>query len=180
MEEHIEPEGKAPFGAPVSKAPQGELPDHGREHEPVTCLKCGEPESEGRNVDEYGICDDCAGREYRETPSWCNMFRNADNSQPYCDTPELEESARLGCPVYIENMKAEEEQADDSNGVVLCPHCEKQVPDTLYCQSCGKQLLPDEGEEQDPEEPAHEVTDNERKWLGTPVKDLRNLRDSLL
>ncbi|MBW2610729.1 MAG: hypothetical protein JRC68_10385, partial [Deltaproteobacteria bacterium] len=63
---------------------------------------------------------------------------------------------------------------------VLCPHCEKQVPDTLYCQSCGKQLLPDEGEEQDPEEPAHEVTDNEKKWLGTPVKDLRKLREVLL
>lgn len=161
-----------------------QLPDHGRDYE-QKCIKCGESASDTRNIDQYGICDDYAGREYRENPDWCNMFRNADGSEPYCDHPELEEVGNCAlCPVYQENEQAEENlrtcEDEDTGGTVLCASCGKQVPATQYCINCAELLLPAEDSEEQPEEDEpHELTENERTWLNSSIKELRALRDNL-
>ena len=30
---------------------------------------------------------------------------------------------------------------DSSEGVVLCPHCDEKVPESLYCINCGYSLV---------------------------------------
>jgi len=117
-----------------------------KEKEKPVCLKCGKPGSDTRNIDLYGICDECADRAHREAPTWCNMFRNADGSEPYCDHPELEESGNCSQrPLYQENLEAEEHFLTKNptlNGLKICPSCGKTVPDSYGCLYCGECLGP--------------------------------------
>jgi len=105
----------------------------------IVCLKCGEPASEYRNIDEHGICDDCADREYLPEPIWCTQFRNTDGSQSYCTEPFYKDNDRCSdCHVYIQNMEAETELENACDD--CCPHCGKISPNLNYCTYCGNPI----------------------------------------
>lgn len=108
-----------------------------------SCVKCGEPEDNTRNLDEHGICDMCAGRAWVPDPVWCTQFRNIDGSQPYCSESYLKASNQCEkCPVYQENLRAEEQLRSQEPELDpdTCPHCGKTSPNPNYCTSCGKAM----------------------------------------
>ncbi len=75
----------------------------------------------------------------------------------------------------------EEISKDEPCGSLLCPHCGKQSPNPNYCSNCGKPLLPPEtpADATTDRDTAHGLSENETKWLNSPIKELRDLAKEL-
>lgn len=102
-----------------------------------------------------------------------DVERNARDEQDKQDLevqPEEEAKEVPDTPTIPVPDHGREYQED--GGTVLCANCEKQVPEAIMCMYCGEKLLPGEPE---PEQDSELVT----KWLDSPIKELRGLRDQL-
>jgi hypothetical protein len=53
--------------------------------------------------------------------------------------PEIIEPSE---PWYVPEEPIDEEKKEEEETIVTCPHCNSQVPKTIYCIYCGNSLKP--------------------------------------
>lgn len=125
---------------PLEKEPEDEVPrDEAYSTEEVLF-----PEEENGGKPERSYFDLRKEPEVGETvdleiPFYYEIPRE-DLAKPEDEKSEEQKSEDLW---YVHEEAGDEDaKKDDDDGIVICPHCNSQVPKTIYCIYCGNPLKP--------------------------------------